>query len=291
MLEEVTMLEDSIASCVLDETAAGVLLAVKLWLLETVLTEELADTAEIDCSVSIEASPPPKKNTRQTSPILQFFVNFIRSQNAKSAGIGSVRIKQIKKAIKAMCGCLNVPDIIIKQKKKMLKKIEEQPGFALGKSWLSISFKLPWLSGSEGNSKLSCSIWSWEFPEAFWREDLLEDDKLEVYEMPVPGMEAVDETFPFACLVTRKPFPPMLVLTPDLLAVNRTPPRFTLFRKRKPIDIPLFNVSTSRIWLFQICNRVIRFFFGKLFSIRRDKLISNCSRRHRHIVLIRFCLL
>lgn len=134
MLEEVAMLEDSIASCVLDETAAGVLLAARLWLLETVLTEELADTAETDCSVSIEASPPPKKNTRQISPILQFFVSFIRSQSEESAGIGSVRIKQIKKAIKAMCGCLNVPDIIIKEKKKMLKKTDPQPGFFGGSS-------------------------------------------------------------------------------------------------------------------------------------------------------------
>lgn len=132
--DEVTILEDSVTACVLDEISAGVLLAAELWLLETVLTEELADTAETDWSVSIEASPPPKKNTRMISPILQFFVNFIRSQNEKSTGIGSVRIKQIKKAIRAMCGCLNVPDIIIKQKKKMLKKIEEHPGFFGGSS-------------------------------------------------------------------------------------------------------------------------------------------------------------
>lgn len=104
MLEEVTMIEDSVASCVLDEAAAGVLLAAKLWLLEIVLTEELADAAETGWSVSIEASPPPKKNTAQISPILQFFVNFIRSQNEKSAGIGRVRIRQIKNAGKAIYG-------------------------------------------------------------------------------------------------------------------------------------------------------------------------------------------
>ena len=95
MLEEVTMIEDSVTSCVLDEAAAGVLLAAKLWLLEIVLTEELADAAETGWSVSIEASPPPKQYTAQISQILQFFVNFIRSQNENSAGLGRVRLRKI----------------------------------------------------------------------------------------------------------------------------------------------------------------------------------------------------